>query len=129
MSESEEDRHARGVARIKALNDEPAGDAFLARMGDLGTYLVDSIFGEIHSRDGGLSLEERELIIVALLTAMGGCEPQVAAHLRACRAIDVPWQKLEEVMILTAPYVGIARAVNGMKVLRTEQESEEKDNV
>lgn len=127
MSEWEETRHERGLARLKELNDEPGGDAFLARMGDLGTYLVDSIFGEIHTRDGGLSLEERELLIVALLTAMGGCEPQVAAHLRACRAINVPWQKLEEVIILTAPYVGVARSVNGMKVLRTEQETEGKD--
>jgi 4-carboxymuconolactone decarboxylase len=127
MSEAEGTRHDRGVARLKELNDEPGGDAFLARMGDLGTYIVDSVFGEIHTRDGGLSLEERELIIVALLTAMGGCEPQVAAHLRACRAIDVPWQKLEEVIILTAPYAGVARSVNGMKVLRTEQETEREE--
>lgn len=126
MSDLEGTRHERGVARLKQLNDEPGGDAFLARMGDLGTYIVDSVFGEIHTRDGGLSVEERELIIVALLTAMGGCEPQVAAHLRACRAVDVSWQKLEEVIILTAPYVGVARSVNGMKVLRAEQEVEQK---
>jgi 4-carboxymuconolactone decarboxylase len=126
MADESDARHERGVARLKELDDEPGGDAFLARMGDLGTYIVDDVFGDIHARDGDLSIEDRELIIVALLIAMGGCEPQVAAHLRACRAIDVSWTKLEEVVILTAPYAGVARAVNGMKVLRLEQEGEDR---
>jgi hypothetical protein len=40
---------------------------------------------------------------------------------RALRAIDVPWQEIEETILQTAPYAGIPRAINALKVLRTEQ--------
>lgn len=118
----ERTRRERGVARLAELGDEPGGEAFLARMGDLGDYIVDFAFGDVHAR-GRLTVREREIIIVALLTALGGCEPQVQAHIRALRAIDVPYEDIEEVIIQTAPYVGVARAVNAMKVLRSEQEA------
>ena len=81
---------------------------------------VDWVFGEVHTRDG-LTPRERELIIVAVLTAIGSSDPQVAAHIRALRAIDVPWQEIEETILQTAPYAGIPRAINALKVLRTEQ--------
>ena len=69
----------------------------------------------------GSSARERELIIVAVLTAIGSSDPQVAAHIRALRAIDVPWEEIEETILQTAPYAGIPRAINALKVLRTEQ--------
>lgn len=80
-------------------------------------------FGDIHCRPG-LTPREREMIIVAVLTALGGCEPQVRAHIRALRVIDVPFAEIEEVLLQTAPYCGVARVVNAMKVLREEQEGD-----
>jgi 4-carboxymuconolactone decarboxylase len=114
-------RRERGLARLAELGDEPGGDAFIERMGNpLGEWLVDWVFGDVHSRPG-LSARERELIIVAVLTAIGSSDPQVAAHIRALRAIDVPWEEIEETILQTAPYAGIPRAINALKVLRTEQ--------
>lgn len=117
----EDDRHKRGLARLAELGDEPGGEAFLARMGDLGQYIVDFAFGDIHCRPG-LSAREREMIILAVLTTLGGCEPQIRAHIRAMRFIGVPFAEIEEVLLQTLPYAGIPRVVNAMKVLRTEQE-------
>lgn len=114
-------RRERGLARLAELGDEPGGDAFIERMGNpMGEWLVDWVFGDVHARPG-LSARERELIIVAVLTAIGSSDPQVAAHIRALRAIDVPWQEIEETILQTAPYAGIPRAINALKVLRTEQ--------
>ncbi len=114
-------RRERGLARLAELGDEPGGDAFIERMGNpMGEWLVDWVFGDVHSRPG-LSARERELIIVAVLTAIGSSDPQVAAHIRALRAIDVPWEEIEETILQTAPYAGIPRAINALKVLRTEQ--------
>ncbi len=111
----------RGLARLAELGDEPGGDAFLARMGDpMGDWLVDWVFGEVHTRPG-LPARDRELIILAVLTAIGSSDPQVAAHIRALRAIEVPWQEIEETILQTAPYSGFPRAINALKVLRTEQ--------
>jgi 4-carboxymuconolactone decarboxylase len=115
-------RRERGLARLAELGDEPGGDEFLARMGTLGDWVVDFAFGDVHTRPG-LDARERELIILAVLTTLGSSDPQVRAHIRALRAIDVPWNEIEETILQTAPYAGVPRAINAMKVLRDEQEA------
>lgn len=114
------DRRERGLARLRQLGDHPGGEDFLERMGDMGDWLVDFVFGEVHSRPL-LSARDRELIIVCLLTGLGGCEPQVRAHVQALREIDVADAEIEEAILQTAPYTGFPRAINALKVLREEQ--------
>jgi 4-carboxymuconolactone decarboxylase len=116
------ERRERGLARLAELGDEPGGEEFLARMGDLGDWVVDFVFGDVHCRPG-LDARERELIIVAVLTTLGSSDPQVRAHVRALRAIDVPYADIEEAILQTAPYAGFPRAINALKVLREEQEA------
>lgn len=118
------DRRTRALARLAELNDEPGGDEFLARMGVLGDWVVDFAFGDVHTRPG-LDARVRELIIVAVLATLGSSDPQVAAHIRALRAIDVPWEEIEEAILQITPYAGIPRAVNAMKVLRAQQEADQ----
>ena len=116
-----DERHRRGLERLAQLGDHPGGDAFLERMGEpMASWLVDWVFGDVHAR-GGLSARERELIIVALLTGLGSSDPQVAAHIDALRALEVPDSDIEETILQTAPYTGIPRAINALKVLRTGQ--------
>jgi 4-carboxymuconolactone decarboxylase len=121
---NDNERRARALARLNELDDEPGGDAFLARMGVLGDWIVDWAFGDVHTRPG-LTARERELIIVAVLTTLGSSDPQVRAHIKALRALEVPWNEIEETILQTTPYAGIPRAVNAMKVLREEQEAAE----
>ena len=120
MRAEEETRRSRGIARLAELHDEPGGEEFLANLGDLGDLTVDFVFGDVHCREG-LPVRERELVIVAVLTALGGLEPQVRAHIRAARAIGISDRELEETLIQTAPYAGFPRAINGIKLLREEQ--------
>jgi 4-carboxymuconolactone decarboxylase len=120
MTEQDE-RRQRGIARLAELGDHPGGAAFLERMGEpMASWLVDWVFGDVHAR-GGLSARERELIILALLTGLGSSDPQVAAHVNALRALGVPDADIEETILQTAPYTGIPRAINALKVLRAEQ--------
>src|SRR5262249_7340651 len=121
MSDDDE-RRARALARLAELDDEPGGDEFLARMGALGDWIVDFAFGDVHTRPG-LTARERELIIVAVLASLGSSDPQVAAHIRALRALGVPWNEIEETILQVTPYAGIPRAVNAIKVLREQQEA------
>jgi 4-carboxymuconolactone decarboxylase len=124
MATDEATRRERGLARLRELGDEPGGEEFLANLGDLGELTVDFAFGDVHSR-GGLDPRERELVIVAVLASLGGLDPQVRAHVRAARAIGVGDRELEETVIQIAPYAGIPRAVNAMKILREEQKAGE----
>jgi 4-carboxymuconolactone decarboxylase len=120
----ESSRRERGLARLAELGDEPGGDAFLERMGVLGDWVVDFAFGDVHTRPG-LDARERELIITAVLVAIGSSDPQVRAHIRALRAIDVPYNEIEECILQVTPYAGVPRAINAMKVLRDEQENDQ----
>jgi 4-carboxymuconolactone decarboxylase len=120
MATEEATRRERGLARLRELDDEPGGEEFLASLGDLGDLTVDFAFGDVHSRDG-LGVRERQLVIVAVLASLGGLDPQVRAHVRAARAAGVDDRELEETIIQLAPYAGIPRAVNAMKILRAEQ--------
>jgi 4-carboxymuconolactone decarboxylase len=122
MTTEEATRRERGLARLAELGDEPGGEEFLANLGDLGDLTVDFVFGDVHSRDG-LGIRERELVIVAVLAALGGLEPQVRAHLRAARAAGVDDRELEETIVQIAPYAGFPRAINAMKLLREEQQA------
>ena len=122
MGAAETGRRERGLARLAELHDEPGGDEFLANLGDLGDLTVDFVFGDVHSRPG-LPIRERELVIVAVLAALGGLDPQVRAHVRAARAIGVPDRELEETIVQIAPYAGFPRAINALKILREEQRS------
>jgi 4-carboxymuconolactone decarboxylase len=115
-------RRQRALTRLAELGDEPGGEEFLAKMGVLGDWIVDYAFGDVHTRPG-LEARERELIILAVLAALGSSDPQVRAHIRALRAIRVPWEQIEETILQITPYAGIPRAVNAIKVLRDEQEA------
>ena len=75
-------------------------------------------------REKLLARASRELIIVAVLTTLGSADPQVRAHVRALRAIDVSFAEIEEAILQTAPYAGFPRAINALKVLREEQEAD-----
>jgi 4-carboxymuconolactone decarboxylase len=121
--EQQDGRRARALARLAELGDEPGGEDFLERMGVLGDWIVDFAFGDVHTRPG-LDARERELIIVAVLATIGSSDPQVRAHIRALRAIDVPWAQIEETILQITPYAGVPRAVNAIKVLRDEQEAQ-----
>ena len=68
-------RRQRGLERLAELGDEPGGDAFLERMGSpMSDWLIDWVFGEVHTRPG-LSVRDRELLILAVLTAIGQLRP------------------------------------------------------
>ncbi|MBV9689254.1 MAG: carboxymuconolactone decarboxylase family protein [Ktedonobacteraceae bacterium] len=119
MKESEPTRYERGLARLKEVDGE-AGEQLVARLGDLGRYIVEFAFGDIYSREG-LSLRDREIATVAILTALGGREPQLKVHLGAALNVGLTPQEIEEVILQTVPYAGFPTAINAMNLFRRVQ--------
>ena len=116
MPRSDTSRYERGLGKLAEVDGE-VGQEVVERLGDLGRYVVEFAFGDIYSRDG-LSLREREIATVAILTALGGREPQLRVHLSAALNVGVTSEELEEVVIHTVPYAGFPTAINAMNVLR-----------
>lgn len=106
------ERFERGARRLAEV-DGSAGADIVAPLGDLGRYIVEFAFGDIYSRDG-LSLRDRELVTVAILTVLSGREPQLDVHLRAARNVGLSIEELRETIIHTVPYAGFPTAINAM---------------
>jgi 4-carboxymuconolactone decarboxylase len=113
---NEETRFERGLARLAEV-DGKAGEEVVEPLGDLGRYIVEFAFGDIYSREG-LSLREREIATVAMLTAMGGREPQLRVHLGAALNVGLTAEEVEEVIIQTIPYAGFPTAINALTLLK-----------
>jgi len=111
-----EDRYQRGRKRLSEI-DGSAGEGIVDTLGDLGRYIVEFAFGDIYDRPG-LSLRDRELVTVAMLAAMGGCEPQLDVHLQAAINVGVTGDELRELMIHVAPYAGFPAAINATRRLQ-----------
>ncbi len=89
----------------------------VASLGDLGRYIVEFAFGDIYNREG-LGLREREIATVALLTALGGREPQLRVHVQAALNVGLTAPEVEEIILQTVPYAGFPTAINALRVLR-----------
>jgi 4-carboxymuconolactone decarboxylase len=116
MTMNDQSRYQRGLAKLAEV-DGKAGEEVVAPLGDLGRYIVEFAFGDIYSRPG-LSLREREIATVAMLTALGGREPQLRVHIQAALNVGLSRQEIEEIIIQTVPYAGFPTAINALNVLK-----------
>jgi 4-carboxymuconolactone decarboxylase len=126
MSEKEEgdDRAAKGIEIIRKLGIR--GGAPLPE--DLATITVEHLFGDVWNRPG-LELEERSLVTVSALIALGR-ENEQRIHLRGALKLGIPLEKLEAVILHLAHYGGWPVAVGASRVLAevvAELEEEEKE--
>ncbi|RGD56303.1 carboxymuconolactone decarboxylase family protein [Kitasatospora xanthocidica] len=78
-------------------------------------WIVTSLFGGTYQRPG-LALRDRQIANLAALTALGGVEPQLADHVRYSRRIGLTEAEITEVMVHLAPYVGLPKALAGLRV-------------
>ena len=79
------DRYERGLTKLKEIYGDRT-QMLVASLEevvpDLGRYVVEFGFGDIHCRPG-LDLKSREIATVAALTALGTAAPQLRAHIQA----------------------------------------------
>ncbi|WP_082345775.1 carboxymuconolactone decarboxylase family protein [Kitasatospora sp. MY 5-36] len=105
-----------------ALLADLAGPGVAATLGGLDAlapgfpdWIVTSLFGGTYQRPG-LALRDRQIANLAALTALGGVEPQLADHVRYSRRIGLTEAEITEVMVHLAPYVGLPKALAGLRV-------------
>src|SRR3981189_1732909 len=92
-------RYERGMAKLTEIYGEK-GKLLLASLQDiapdLGRYVVEFAFGDIHCRPG-LDLKSREVATVAALTAMGTAGPQLRSHIHAALGAGCTEQEVVEI--------------------------------
>ncbi|HET9097092.1 MAG TPA: carboxymuconolactone decarboxylase family protein, partial [Candidatus Baltobacteraceae bacterium] len=106
------DRYERGEKLLRTIDGDKVADNLIARYEDLAPdftrYLVEFAFGEIYAREG--DLKQRELIAIASLATMGGCDAQLETHVHGAFNVGLSEGEIVEAVMTLIPYVGFPKA-------------------
>ena len=111
-------RFEKGLEKLSEV-DGTAGEHVIEALKDvapdLGKYIVEFAFGDIYCREN-LNLQEREMITLASLMTLGGCENQLEVHINGALNVGITPQKIIEVFLQGIPYTGFPRVLNAVGV-------------
>ncbi|MEA4943539.1 MAG: carboxymuconolactone decarboxylase family protein [Propionicimonas sp.] len=101
--------------------DGQAGRNVIDALGDISPELAHQTvawaFGEIYARPG-LEPRDRQLVTLGMLTALGGCEPQLDVHINAALNVGLTPAQIVEALLHAAVYCGFPRALNATFVAK-----------
>jgi 4-carboxymuconolactone decarboxylase len=119
-AETRQDRFERGMevlTRIDGESGQKAVDSLADISPELGHQVVSWAFGDIYRRPG-LSPRDRQLVTLGMLTALGGCEPQLEVHINAALNVGLSSEEIVEALLHSAVYCGMPRAINATLVAK-----------
>jgi len=114
-----DDRLEKGLRVQKAILSDRIDQMYAQSPQDqlhIQKYLSGNCFGDYLTRKG-LDLKTRELLTFSMLTALGGCEPQLAGHVAANLAVGNDRQVLINTITQLVPFIGYPRTLNAIKVI------------
>ena len=111
-----DEKYELGRAKLRDVHGERSLETIEA-LGDLGRTIIEVAYGDIYSRPG-LSLRERQIATVAVLTALGRSS-QLPIHLRSSLSAGLTVDELREVILQTAVLAGFPPAMNAWSTLKT----------
>ncbi|WP_329120605.1 carboxymuconolactone decarboxylase family protein [Streptomyces sp. NBC_01465] len=118
--DSRDDRFDRGMEMLTKVVGE-GGQRVVDSLADIspemGHQIVAWGFGEIYSRPG-LPPRDRQLVTLGMLTALGGCEPQLEVHIRAALNVGLTPVEISEALLHSVAYCGMPKALNATAVAK-----------
>lgn len=107
--------------QVLARIDGHAGTAVIDSLADvspaLGHHVAAFAFGDIYDRPG-LDPHSRQLVTIGVLTALGGCEPQLKVHIGAALNVGLSREEITEAILHASVYAGFPRALNATFVAK-----------
>ena len=117
---SNEDRFKEGLKAQKAIFGNDNIEAMRKNAPDnekhIQDYLSANCFGDYYTRKY-LDLKTREVLTFAMLISLGGCEPQVKAHIGGNLKVGNDKEFLIETVTQLLPYIGYPRALNALRCI------------
>jgi 4-carboxymuconolactone decarboxylase len=112
------ERRERGQEVLSTLRggdvDPDAAVAMEARLGPLGSFVIDFALGDVWSRPG-LSRHDRSLVVITILATLN--QPnQLRTHVQGGINHGLTRTEVEEVFVQLAGYAGFPRAIDAMTV-------------
>ena len=114
------ERYERGEKLLRKIDGDKVADNLIEDYKDLAPdftrYLVEFAFGEIYAREG--DAKQRELIAIASLATMGGCDKQLGTHVRGAFNVGLTETEIVEAVMTLVPYIGFPKALNALAVVK-----------
>jgi 4-carboxymuconolactone decarboxylase len=115
------DRYSRGLAEQDPLYGNEIKDnlADLPEPFDeaLPRFLTEFCFGDFYTRRG-LTLAERELLVLCALATIGDTSAQLGPHGRACLQVGNSKAVVVAALVHCFPYIGFPRAVAAIRAVK-----------
>ncbi|MEV7598984.1 carboxymuconolactone decarboxylase family protein [Kitasatospora sp. NPDC089797] len=115
-----QERFERGMETLTRVDGE-GGQRVVDALADIHPELAHQVvawgFGDIYSRPE-LAPRDRQLVTLGMLTALGGCEPQLEVHLNAALNVGLSPTEITEALLHAAVYCGFPKALNATFVAR-----------
>jgi len=116
----ENERLKKGLEKLKEGDGKAVEDVIASMEGiapDLSRYITEFAIGDIYSRNG-LSMQEKEMIILTSLLTAGGCESQLEIHVNISLNVGISPDKIIEIFIQCLPYAGFPKVINAVGVVK-----------
>ena len=114
------EKYERGEKLLRKIDGDKVADNLLADYEniapDFTRYLVEFAFGEIYAREG--DVKQKELVAIASLATMGGCDKQLGTHVRGAFNVGLTEAEIVEAVMMLIPYIGFPKALNAMAVVK-----------
>lgn len=116
---TEEDRLAKGIAVQKSIFG-PTIDQMRAAAPEQQKHIQDNLsafcFGDFYTRQG-LDLQLRELLTFCIVSALGGCDPQVKAHVQGNANVGNGKAVLVAALTQCLPFIGFPKTLNALAAI------------
>jgi 4-carboxymuconolactone decarboxylase len=113
-------RRERGEELMRLVDGDKVTDNLLRAYEDVAPdfarHLVEFAFGEIYAREG--DLKQRELVAIASLATMGGCDAQLETHVHGALNVGLSRGEIVEAVMTLIPYIGFPKALNAMAIVK-----------
>jgi 4-carboxymuconolactone decarboxylase len=118
---SDTDRYAQGLAEQAPLYGNEIKDN-LADLPEpfneaLPRFLTEFCFGDFYTR-GGLTLAQRELLVLCALATIGDTSAQLGPHGRACIQVGNSKAAVVAALVHCFPYIGFPRTVAAIRAVK-----------
>lgn len=119
-SEAALDRYTQGeqtLQRVSGGSGRSVIDSLKDIAPDLGRFIIEFSYGDVISR-AGLDAQTKELATIAMCTALGTVQPQLAVHINAALNVGATTEEVVETIQQMAVYAGFPAALNGISIAR-----------
>ena len=113
-------RYERGLPLLSEVVGEAGLNAVAALESvspELAHQIVAFGFGDVYARPA-LPPRDRQLLTLGMLTALGGCEPQLKVHVKAALRVGLTPAEIVEAFVHAAGYCGFPKAINATVVAK-----------